>query len=170
MGQFYIDDSVHDKAGFIIGACVYSDSDIDKKIELIIKSHGFDPKNFEFKSSTNYTKEPEKAKVREDLKETLYSNCKLGIVVIPREYREQLGFECVKAIKQFIDANENLKKPISVYFDQGMFGSVFKAKEFIKSLHFMDCEFFLEQDSKEIKGFSLQIYPHIFLQFNLKIA
>lgn len=117
MGQFYIDDSVHDEAGFVIGACVYTDIDINEKIIDIIKSCGFDPDIFEYKSSANYFKEPDKAKVREQLKGFLTDNCRLGIVVIPRASREQLGFECIKAVRQFIDSNKGVKKPTSVYLD-----------------------------------------------------
>src|SRR5688572_2412786 len=123
MGQFYIDDSLHDSAGFIIGACVYSEINLDEKINDIIKLCGFNPEVFEYKSNQNYSKEPEKAKVREHLKELLIDNCKLGVVVLPRSNREQLGFECIKAVKQFIESNVSIKKPIEVFIDQGMFSS-----------------------------------------------
>lgn len=155
MGQFYIDDSVHDEAGFIIGACVYTDIDINEKIIDIIKSCGFDPDSFEYKSSANYSKEPEKAKVRGRLKELLADSCKLGIVVIPRTIREQLGVECIKAVRQFIDRNKGVKKPIIVYLDQGMFTSKDKAEQLIASINFTDCTFYLEQNSIAIKGIQL---------------
>lgn len=155
MGQFYIDDSVHDDAGFIIGACVYSDIDINEKIIDLIQSCGFDPNSFEYKSSANYSKEPEKARIREQLKGLLIKNCKLGIVVIPRKSREHLGFECIKAVRQFINCNKELKNPISIYFDQGMFNSKHKAEQLIRSLNFIDCIFYLEQNSLDIKGIQL---------------
>ncbi|MBV5316040.1 MAG: DUF3800 domain-containing protein [Prolixibacteraceae bacterium] len=155
MGHFYIDDSVHDKAGFIIGACVYTDMDINEKIIDLIKSCGFDPDSFEYKSSVNYSKEPGKANVRERLKGLLTDNCSLGVVIIPRASREQLGFECIKAVRQFIEINKRIKKPISIYFDQGMFTSKDKAEQLITSLNFTDCTFYLEQNSSYIKGIQL---------------
>ena len=155
MGQFYIDDSVHDEAGFVIGACVYTNIDINEKIIDIIKNCGFDPDIFEYKSSANYSKEPEKAKVREQLKGLLADSCKLGIVIIPRTNREQLGFECIKAVKQFMDSNKVVKKPINIYFDQGLFTSKEKAEQLITSLQFTDCTFNLEQNSISIKGIQL---------------
>ena len=155
MGQFYIDDSIHDKAGFIIGACVYTNIDIDEKIIEIIKSNGFDPESFEYKSSANYSKEPKKAKVREDLKGLLSDACKLGIVIIPRTSREQLGFECIKAVKQFINSNKKIKKPVNIFIDQGMFSSKDKAVQFISSINCIDCKFHLEQNSIDIKGIQL---------------
>ncbi len=155
MGQFYIDDSVHDEAGFVIGACVYTDIDVNEKIIDIIKSCGFNPDCFEYKSSANYFREPDKAKVREQLKELLTDSCRLGIVVIPRIHRDQLGSECIKAVKQFIDNNKRLRKPTSVYFDQGMFSSKEKAEHLIKALNFIDCVFHLEQNSLHVKGIQL---------------
>lgn len=155
MGQFYIDDSIHDEAGFIIGACVYTEIDINEKIIDIIKTCGFDPDIFEYKSSANYSKEPEKAKVRELLKGLLTDSCRLGIVVIPRTSRVLLGFECIKAVKQFIDSNTKIKNPTSVYLDQGMFTSRDKAEQSIASLNLTDCTFHLEQNSIAIKGIQL---------------
>lgn len=154
MGKFYIDDSVHDEAGFIIGACVYTEIDLNEKVGDIIKSCGFDPDAFEFKSSANYSKEPLKAKVREKLKGVLVKNCRLGIVVLPRTKRVQLGFECIKAVKQFID-NNKIKEPFSIYLDQGMFTSKNNAEQFIGKLDFNDCKFHLEQNSLQIRGIQL---------------
>ncbi len=154
MGQFYIDDSVHDEAGFIIGACVYTNIDLNEKIADIIKSCGFDPDVFEYKSSANYSKEPLKAKVREELKGLLVDSCRLGIVVLPRTKRDDFGFECIKAVKQFIDNNE-IQKPFEIYLDQGMFTSKDKAELLIGKLNFNDCKFHLEQNSLQIKGIQL---------------
>lgn len=155
MAHFYIDDSVHDEAGFIIGALVYSQNDIEQEIIDIIKSHNFNPENFEFKSSANYSKEPEKIKIRQSLKELMHTNCKLGIVVIPRENRDLLGIECIKALKQFLSSNNRIKFPLKIYFDQGMFQSREKANELIDKLGFENCNFHLEQDSKTVRGIQL---------------
>lgn len=154
MGQFYIDDSIHDEAGFIIGACVYTNVNFNGKIIDIIKSCGFDPDVFEYKSSANYSKEPLKAKVREELKGLLVASCRLGIVVLPRTKRDEFGFECIKAVKQFID-NNKIKKPFDIYLDQGMFTSKDKAGKLIDKLKFNGCKFHLEQNSLQIKGIQL---------------
>lgn len=154
MGKFYIDDSVHDEAGFIIGACVYASIDLNEKIADIIKSCGFNPEVFEYKSSANYSKAPLKTRIREELKSLLVESCRLGIVVLPRTKREEFGFECIKAVKQFIDNNE-INKPLEIYLDQGMFISKDKAEQLIDKLNFSDCKFHLEQNSLQIKGIQL---------------
>lgn len=151
MGQFYIDDSVHDEAGFVLGACVYTDNELTDKIDNAIRSNGFDPATFEFKSSTNYSKEADKAKVRQELKRLLFNHCRLGVTVIPRQHRDLLGYECIKALKQFID-NNRINAPTQLFFDQGMFSSKQTAYNFINKLNFSDCQFFIDQNSRDIKG------------------
>lgn len=154
MGQIYIDDSVHDEAGFIIGACVYTNIDLNDKIVDIIKTCGFDSDNFEYKSSANYSKEPQKTKVREELKGLLVDSCRLGIVVLPVTKRDEFGFECIRAVKQFID-NNKIKKPLDIYLDQGMFTSKEKAGQLIDKLNFNDCKFHIELNSLQIRGIQL---------------
>lgn len=156
MGYFYIDESIHKDAEFIIGACLYSHTDLNDKVSNVISECGFDPTHFEYKSSTNYSKEPEKASVREQLKQQLLNDCKLGVVVLPLNKREELGFECIKALHQFIQHNhKRIKLPLSIYFDQGMFHSVNKAMELITKLEFKDTTFHLEQNSISIKGIQI---------------
>ena len=172
MVSFYIDDSVHDKENFIVGACVYTEeSDINAFIDRIIITNGYNPDEFEFKSNENYSKYPEKIKVRNDLKQLMNDCCKLGIVIIPRDKRNLLGFECIKAVKQFIDNNQ-IKTPISIFIDQGMFNSTNSATELIRNLNFKDCTFYLEQDSKTIKGIQLaDLSAHICaIQFKSKLG
>jgi hypothetical protein len=156
MGKFYIDDSVHFEANFIIGACVYSEEDnLNQIIEEVVRNNGFDPATFEYKSSANYSKEPGKAKIRESLKVVLRETCKLGIVVIPANYRDQLGKECIKAVVQFLKVNELLNQPNEVYVDQGMFTNKKNAEDYALSYGLPDCTFHLEQDSKIIRGIQL---------------
>ncbi|WEK36924.1 MAG: DUF3800 domain-containing protein [Candidatus Pseudobacter hemicellulosilyticus] len=154
MGFFYVDDSVHDKAGFVLGACLYSQNDLVAEIDTAIAENGFDPKSYEFKSSANFAKQPKQANVRESLKGMLL-NCKLGIVIVPREKRKKLGIECIKAVQIFINKNLDPQENIELYFDQGLFQSRKVASDQIDSLGFKNCKFNIEQDSKIIKGIQL---------------
>ncbi|MBS1115350.1 MAG: hypothetical protein H6Q94_1079 [Nitrospirae bacterium] len=43
MGYFYFDESMHSKGEFILGAFVYSPSDVNEEIEVAIKSCGLVP-------------------------------------------------------------------------------------------------------------------------------
>lgn len=154
MGYFYVDESIHDEAEFIVCACVYTDSDINPKILEVFRACGLDGEAFEYKSRVNYSKEPQMAEVRDELRFLLAMNTKLGIVVVPRNKRNELGYECLKAIQQFIE-NNNIKAPIEIYFDQGVLPSRERALHLIDMLNLVGFSFHLEQDSKQIKGIQL---------------
>jgi len=155
MGNFYIDDSVHEEAGFIICACVYCQEDVDEEISQAIINSGFDPNDFEFKSSANYSKEPDKAKVRSLLKDLIQKKCKYGIVVLPKDERKSVGIECLNAVSQFINSNTELKIPLSIFIDQGMFESTDKANTHIANLGMTNAKIHIEQDSKVVRGIQL---------------
>ena len=58
MGKFYIDESIREHAGFIIGALVYLASDITQDIECCIEEVGLRPSCDEFKSRTRMRANP----------------------------------------------------------------------------------------------------------------
>lgn len=155
MGFFYIDESVHDEAGFIIAACTYFETDPSAQIKAAIQNNGFAPDNFEFKSGFRYANAPDRERLRDELR-ALLSECKLGIVVVPRAAREMLGNECLKALKQFIELNERIKEPIEIYFDENIFRSCNDAKKKSRVLLFPESiSFQFEQDSKLIRGIQI---------------
>lgn len=154
MGSFYIDDSVHDSGEFILCACVYTSEDIEPLIADIILANGFNPDNFEFKSSSNYTKEPERVKVRDAMKQLIHRDCRFGIVVLPRNERQNVGVECLNGVRQFITHNTELEKPIAVYLDQGMFNSIGQAREVVEELP-IDAVIHVEQNSMKTRGIQL---------------
>jgi hypothetical protein len=155
MGQFYIDESIHDHAGFIICAITYSEVDLSEKILSVIKQNEFNPDSFEFKSNTNYVNEPEKKKVREELKILLVESCRLGLVIVPREKRAELGSECLKALRQFIKNNSSIQKPLEVFFDQGIFNSNNISNNHFNIEEFSSVDFYLSNDSKIIRPIQL---------------
>lgn len=152
MRYLYIDDSVHDKAGFIIVAFVYVSEDPEHSISEIITNSGLDPSNFEFKSSAKYLKASQRVKVREGLRDFLSNNCGIALAVMPRQQRSRIGVESLKAFMQFAEANNILKRPCKVYFDQGMFMSRREATDSLAKLNIEGYEFNFEQDSHLIKG------------------
>jgi hypothetical protein len=154
MGLLYIDDSVHDIAGFVMAACVYCKKDLTTEIGNILESEGFDPLKDEFKSGANYRHKPKMADVRSRVHLLVSDYTRFGLVIVPREDRENLGFECLLALRQFIDSN-NLIGSHEIFFDQGLFPSISKAEMAVANLNFKDCNFHFEQDSKAIRGLQL---------------
>ncbi|NHA04905.1 DUF3800 domain-containing protein [Mucilaginibacter sp. HC2] len=152
MGNFYIDGSVHDDAGFTLCACVYAPSDLDHVVTELMKACKLDPNEFEYKSSANYSKQPELVEFRSKLKEIFQQNCHYGVVILPRDKRDKAGQECLLAINQFIKANSQIELPLSIFMDQGLFPSENVANKLFDELKIKDTKFFAEQDSKQIRG------------------
>ncbi|MGY4384360.1 hypothetical protein ACVWYN_001386 [Pedobacter sp. UYP24] len=155
MGNFYVDDSVHDHAGFILCACVYASAEIEQELVDLMKSCGLDPDEFEYKSSANYSKQPELAEFRSELKGLVQQSCRYGIVVLPRDKRENVGQECLLAIDQFVKVNPQVGTSVSIFMDQGMFSSLNVANTMFNALKFEDAKLYAEQDSRHIRGIQL---------------
>ena len=152
MGVFYVDDSVHDEAGFVIGACIFTERNVDDELTELISSFGFNPMSFEYKSSASFSKESMKKKLRDALKKFLIDRCSLGVVVLPRDERKELGMECIKAIKQFAESKSLVVD--KAYMDEGLVNKS-KALELSTGLGFDKDVFEFEQSSLSIRGIQL---------------
>lgn len=154
MGYFYIDDSVHTDAGFIIAACLYCSKDLSQSIHEIFYELGIDPNITEYKSGVNYKMFPEMGKVRSKMKSLLQDTCKFGVVVLPSLQRPKLGIECLKAVKIFLVVNA-IDRNTPIHFDEGMFPSKTEALATIIDLQMNPENIHLNQDSLLIKGIQL---------------
>lgn len=156
MGNFYIDESIHDNGEFIIAACVYSKIDLNDPISEIFISYGLNPTNFEYKSGARHENNVVNlSAIRNGLLAILADHCKFGLIIIPRSKRSLLGIECLKGIKQFIEHNPKLNKPLHIFFDQGFFESPKSAQGYFQALAEIDCYFHLEQNSITSKGIQI---------------
>jgi hypothetical protein len=154
MGHFYVDDSIPDQAGFALAACVYTNGDLSDSVNDIFEKNSMDSRMTEFKSGANYQTNPKMASVRENLRQLFSKSCKLGLVIIPRNERKNLGSECLFGIDLFIKNNE-LEKLTDVFFDEGLFSSVAAAEKMVSGLNLNRFRFHFEQDSLQIKGIQL---------------
>jgi len=153
MIHVFIDESIHRKGGFIISGLVFSKKDPNDLILKSLQENGFKPDE-EYKSGINYSKVPEMALVRNDLKRILSNYCQIGIVVLPSAYRVRIGYETLKGLRQFIAKNE-INEDIKVFFDQAYFKNLANGERYIKDLKFKNCQIYLENDSKKVRGIQL---------------
>ncbi len=102
MGYFYFDESIHSKGEFILGAFVYSQNDVNGRVEEAIKSCGLVPGIDEYKSGTHVGKHLEQAELRDKLKGIVYRT-KIGVVVHPYDKRDEVGLTALKGLKQILD-------------------------------------------------------------------
>jgi len=156
LGYFYFDESIHERAGFILGAYVYSPDDLSPSVYAQIKAVGLRPGIDEFKSSTKMDKDPQRQLLRDKIKELLWSAwAKVGLVVIPLQERSHLGEEALRGLEKIIRVNDlRGGKAHQVFFDEGI--SFKDGSLFVKELKLNDCcEFHFKQNSRLLGGLQI---------------
>jgi len=154
MKYIFIDDSIHDRGKFIISGFVFADRNPNDYIKDSLKKNGFNPAIDEFKSGASFRRFPKMIDVRNDLKAFINRFCKIGLVVLPKKERKQIGLETLKGLIQFILSN-NLNNRINIFIDNNFFGSEDKGFQIAKDLDIERYKIHFEQDSKKIRGIQL---------------
>lgn len=154
MAYIYFDESKSKEGDFIIGSFVFCNENPDEFVFDVLFENGLFPGIDEFKSSAVYRTNENMKVIRSKLKEYFYHHCKFGLVVLPLGDIDKLGYEALKGLRQFIDAN-GFSEPNKIYFDEGIFKNKTKAFAIVESLGLNQNQFFFEQDSKEIRGIQL---------------
>ena len=150
----FIDESIHTRGEFIISGLVISNKNPNDLIRKSLLRNDFNPDEDEFKSGINYRYLPKMADVRNDLKKIISNSCKFGLIIIPIKYRELIGLETLKGLKQFISINK-IGEGIEVYIDQNYFINEAHGIAIAEELSFNNCSFHFEQDSKQVRGIQL---------------
>lgn len=115
--SIFVDESIHDRADFIVVAAVFTDDDVQEKVEQALRECGFDPASEEFKSSMTMAGNPAAHRLRDYLQGIL-SRCKLAIAICPVSERPEIISHVGKLLSD-VDP-ENFVLPQRVYFDNGM--------------------------------------------------
>ena len=150
MGFFYFDESIQQRAGFISGAFVYSETGLTAAVFKAISDAGLEPRVDEFKSGARMDRRPDQVKARTGLRRIL-QNLRIGLTVVPVSARRTLGTEALVALEKIILANGLVTSRHKVYFDEGI--SV--DPDMIAGLGArvgVPCAVFINQDSKLVGG------------------
>jgi len=153
MGNFYFDETIQAKAGFIIGAFIYSDSDLSPKVFSALEKSRLIPGIDEFKSGAHMASDPHQALLRDHLSALLIS-VQVGVVVIPADDRPKLGAEALFGLEKILKANSLEKQHHKVFFDEGISVSSTTQDSFLSGVGGC-CELQLSQDSKTVGGIQL---------------
>ena len=154
MYYIYFDESKYQKANFVIGAFVFCKNDPTQFVSQTLQEYGFDQPDDEYKSGFFFERNQGMVKVREKLKDYFYRNVFFGALILSHTELRYLGSEALKALKQFLTEND-IAVGNKVYFDEGIFESSHKALAEIQALGLEQNEFYLEQNSKVIKGIQI---------------
>ncbi|MBI4005672.1 MAG: hypothetical protein HY356_03290 [Gammaproteobacteria bacterium] len=153
MGFFYFDESIQEKAGFIVGAFVYSKYDITPVVFDALAEAGLVPTVDEFKSGARMAANPEQAKARAFLR-GLLMEVKTGIVVIPAADRPRLGNEALAGLAKILSAHTLANEPHHVFVDESIAVDISSMQAFRSGIGSV-CEVHLDQDSRTIGGIQL---------------
>lgn len=152
MGSFYFDESIHVRGGFIIGAWVYTENDIEATIAAALERHGVNTMD-EFKSGARMDEDPKRSEVRLEM-QGLLQETRIGLVVAPVEARSSLGNVALDGLRKIITANGLTKLSHKVFLDQGIEFED-RDKAINESLAGLDCIVRVDCDSREVKGIQL---------------
>ena len=153
MGFFYFDESIHERAGFIVGAFIYKERDLTPTVFEALSEAGLQSKIDEFKSSAKMTSLPEQVKAREHLRSILNA-VSTGIVIVPAARRESLGDEAITGLAKILKKNKLDVVPHKVFVDQGITVSDAVRETFGNGPGKL-CKLHLNQDSRLIGGIQL---------------
>jgi hypothetical protein len=117
----YFDESIHDRAGFALGAYVCG-PDADSVVSDALVASGLVPGVDEFKSSSRMDRDPQQAALRDLLKGDL-SGFRIGVAVAPSSPRTSLGHAAIRGLTGIIRANNLLRWNVKAFFDEGIFPS-----------------------------------------------
>ena len=139
--DIFIDESIHDRGGFIVVAAVFSADNLQELSWGCFAQCGFDPAHDEFKSSMKMAGNPAAQRLRDRLQNIL-SHCKIAVAICPVSERAAV-VEHAGRLLSGLDS-KSLEPPASVYFDGGMKRALLKLPKGVTAIH--GC------DSKRVAG------------------
>lgn len=153
MGFFFVDESIHREAGFILAGIVYCEQDPQKDVDQCLAMAGLTPGRDEFKSSAPMEGDSRRQALRDSLLGCLRGT-QLGLVVTPTFSRPRLGNEVLAGLEKIRRANLLDSRHHTIYLDQGI-----RIRDREKALSQFEnrgkSRVRLEQDSRVVGGLQL---------------
>lgn len=154
MAYFYLDDSKHHRFGFSLAAFVICGADPTDYVGSVFRGQGFDPIEFEYKSSAKMAGNKPLRDLRYAMKHYISRHCRIAVCVVDGDKR--LGPAALKLLRSAL-AHPSLKgQDHEVFFDEGLFQSPKSAADLAsKENELTRCRFHFEQDSRKHLGIQL---------------
>lgn len=115
--SIFIDESIHDKLGYIVTAFIYSRDDLEYQVSSALLSVGLKPKIDEYKSGIYMANYPEMQALRDKLL-NIASDTKIAINISSSQSRNSLGHQCLKSLSKIILKNGIATDKLYIYFDE----------------------------------------------------
>ena len=132
MGYLFVDDSVHERGGFVLGGVVYSDVDPTDRIARALRDADLTPGVDEFKSRHRMDESSAMQLVRQSFNGIIRAQCWIGVIVVPFGDHRHFGNHVLTGVQQIISSNV-LPKGQLIYLDEGLFSSFQRAQSAISA-------------------------------------
>lgn len=151
----FVDESIHDRAGFILTAIVAPALPIDDEIDAALITAGLIPGRDEYKSSARMFGNPNLQRLRSDLLNVMFGGeCRLALVISDRSERASIATHVVELLEAMVSRGRFSGCPIDVHLDQGiscrLAGHAWRAGE-----QFQESRLLPGQDSRLVRGLQL---------------
>lgn len=153
MAWLYFDESIRDRGGFIVGALIVARKDISITISAHWREMGYDPDEFEYKSSTPKLNNPQSQQQRATLGSLLFS-VGLALTICPCSERKKLGAHCAALVSQLHTTGFLPPGSHDLFLDQ----NIFVPNDSRESLVASGMSVHANQDSRTTAG--LQLADH----------
>lgn len=152
MGFIYFDESKHKNANFVLGAFVYSETDLGSLVENALINNNYDPNNQEFKSCLKFANDKNAQNLKQDIY-SIFLCCRLGILIAPyQDHQRNLEKYFQEALNE-IKRKNSINEKNFIFVDEGIFSNKYAL---IKNST-VD-EYHLRCNSKKIKGIQIADY------------
>jgi hypothetical protein len=150
----YFDESIHDRAGFILSAFVFSAIDLTPLVYSALVAAGLRPGVDEYKSGTYVGTSLQLQRLREHIRLEVQSEIRVGLLVAPLEERPVLGSLALAALAKLERENAALSvEPHTVYFDSGIFTTSSDIERIARAAGIAErVTLAIEQDSRIVGG------------------
>lgn len=150
--QCYVDESIHEKLGFVVTAFIFASGRFDSKIATVIKEAGLTPYVDEYKSSARMDRNPQMRAARDGLLSFAGSNAKIAVYIGPygsmNFERSALGKHTLQALQSTLVRNGITPARLRVYFDNDLFKSTKEGSRLLNLFHYLKpCSMYFEENS-----------------------
>lgn len=151
----YADESIHDRAGFILTALVFPCGLIDGAVDAALMRAGLTPGAEEFKSSSPMQGNEKLRLLRADLMEILIvQQCKVALVISGRSERPHVATQGIRLIGEMAERGRFDGRPVDLFLDEGL-GVDGATIEWHSDARLANSQCYTGQDSRIVRGLQL---------------
>lgn len=135
--QCYIDESVHNSAGFVVTAFVFASGRFEQAVASTLRGVGLRAGQDEFKSSARMDTNSKMREAREALLSLAGSKTRVAVFFGPYA-RHTIGKHSLQALQSILLRNGIRPSQLDVYFDEGIFHTATEASRLHGLFHFLN--------------------------------